>query len=160
MSSYGVTGPPTVNSDNQKERILARRERISERVEQIAEPNKPVVSQTREKVPSIAHDVATKTKAECITELDDFEKSGANLLSDVRIAAQNHEAERRGDQERQQREMIEKLETEARTEQDKFQEILNKWNVDNPNYRTPQDLHSLLSTKQNHALKWSNKNKK
>ena len=40
--------------------------------------------------------------------------------------------------------MIEKLEAEARTEQDKFQEILNKWNVDNPNYRTPQDLHSLL----------------
>ena len=40
--------------------------------------------------------------------------------------------------------MIEKLETEARTEQDKFQEILNKWNVDTPNYRTPQDLHSLL----------------
>ena len=25
--------------------------------------------------------------------------------------------------------MIEKLEAEARTEQDKFQEILNKWNV-------------------------------
>ena len=57
MSTFGVAGPPTVNSDNQKERILARRERISERVEQIAEPNKPVVSQTREKVPSIAHDI-------------------------------------------------------------------------------------------------------
>ena len=56
MSSFG-NGPPTVNSDSQQERILARRERIAERAEPINQPNKPVVSQKRDAVPSISHDI-------------------------------------------------------------------------------------------------------
>ena len=64
MSSFGTNGPPTVNSDNQQERILARRQRIAERADQINEnPNKPVVNQTREQVPSIAHDICKYKKS-------------------------------------------------------------------------------------------------
>jgi len=142
--SEGMTGTdPSVNSESQQERILARRNRINEREEQKNQPNKPLITVQTSKAPSIVHNTADDTTNACADSLDDFKKTGEKLLSDVHIAAQNHESERRREQERQQRELLERLETEARHEQDKFQEILNKWGVSS-SCRTPQDLNSLL----------------
>jgi len=137
----------TVNSDCQEERILARRERIEDRTSQKQEqPDKGLVAVTQSaKVPSIAQNTAPQTIEDCKKSLEDLKVQGENLLSDVRIAAQNHESKRRREQERQRRETLERLEAEARQEEEKFKEIFNRWDLKNSNCTTPQDYHSLLS---------------
>lgn len=169
----------TVESESQQERILARRERIAARVEQnesfrkskasngkarngsnFDQNNSLSATSSSKASNSINVKTADKAKKEIETSLEELISQGKSILADVKIASTNHESTRRNQQEKQQREMIERLNTEAHNEAIKFQEIAEKWKVNNADKMNPGELYELLN-EQNDSCKGiiSQKNK-
>lgn len=148
----------TVESESQDERIIARRLRIKDRLErQEAIKNKLAGIIERPITPirptkTIEVDNATEVISSQISALDEFIIEGESLLSDVKIASNNVEATRRKEQGKQQRELVERLENEARNEEEKFKEIANKWDMKVGKYKNHSDYDNLL-TEQNDNCK-------
>lgn len=168
----------TIESESQQERILARRERIEVRKEQKSQTK----SQSKKekfneenrnfnlvhKEPTISANTATGITEQNETCLEEFIAQGKSILSDVKVASTNHEANRRKMQEKQQLEMLERLEMEAKREAIKFEEIANKWrqhdqktDENNSTSQTdPSNLYELLNEQNNSCKKViSEKNK-
>lgn len=141
-----------VESENQNERIEGRRQRIQIRNIQKNQPNVTVENSYT----SVTRDISTNNADDVITsankEISSFKQDGQNLLSDVKVTALSVEANRRREQEKQQQEMRERLETEDRQEEEKFKEIVKGWDLTHGNFKTPQNLHNLL-TEQTEACK-------
>lgn len=161
----------TVESESQEERILARRYRIEERLERLELQENlaagiidPITAQTNLNSSrfnnnnplknAIEIDNALEVVKQNKNSLKEFMEQGKDLLADVQIATSNNENQRRIEQTKNHKELIERLENEARQEDEKFKEVANKWDVTGKagKYRNYKDLFNLL-TEQNSSCK-------
>lgn len=134
--------PPSVEAVDQDERIAARRQRIFKRIE----------AAKREALgedPNAANEikeVASKSKL----QIEDSRKrlaklvaDGTELVSNIQVAGDAREGQRRGEEEETRRQRRERLENEAKTSLEKFDEIVKKWELNNTK-EIPQELHDTL----------------
>ncbi|XP_004582710.2 dynein regulatory complex protein 1 [Ochotona princeps] len=144
-----VTTPilgPSVYSDNPQERIQARRLRIAARLE--ARRREALGEYIDGKKESEEEQSKSyKQKEESRLKLAKLLLCGTELVTNVQVAVDNREIHRRVEEEEIKRQRIEKLENEVKTSQDKFDEIMSKWE-EGKQKRIPQDLWEVLNTQQ------------
>ncbi|XP_040849882.1 dynein regulatory complex protein 1 isoform X2 [Ochotona curzoniae] len=140
---------PSVYSDNPQERIQARRLRIAARLE--ARRREALGEYIDGKKESEEEQSKSyKQKEESRLKLAKLLLCGTELVTNVQVAVDNREIHRRVEEEEIKRQRIEKLENEVKTSQDKFDEIMSKWE-EGKQKRIPQDLWEVLNTQQVHC---------
>ncbi|XP_054843506.1 dynein regulatory complex protein 1 [Eublepharis macularius] len=149
---------PNLNSDDPQERIAARRLRINARLEakrREALGEDPDAKRHVEEEKSRSHKQIEESRQRLAKLLID----GTQLVTNIQVAADARETQRRSEEEELSRQRLEKLENEAKANQDKFDEITSKWG--NAKEKTiPQDLWDVLNLQQQHcALLIEEKNK-
>ncbi|XP_053565468.1 dynein regulatory complex protein 1 [Bombina bombina] len=137
---------PSVDSEDQQERIQARRLRIearrdAKRREALGEdPN--AQTQQREE-PRNSH----KQIEDSRQRLTKLVSDGSQLVTNIQVAADARETKRRAEEEELRRQRVEKLNNEAKTSLEKCDEISKKW-VTTKAKEIHQDLWDLLNTQQ------------
>ncbi|KAJ8355578.1 hypothetical protein SKAU_G00183720 [Synaphobranchus kaupii] len=159
MSQVGNTGKepvedgPSVESENQEERLVARRLRIEERNRKALADDSQEEKQIKETRES------QKQVEESEERMVKLQRDGTDLLTNIQVAADFRESQRRMEEDEARRQRIEKLESEAKTSLEKFEEITEKWTVARAK-EIPQDLRdALVSQQQLCALLIEDKNK-
>uniref|UniRef100_W5NH33 Dynein regulatory complex protein 1 n=1 Tax=Lepisosteus oculatus TaxID=7918 RepID=W5NH33_LEPOC len=151
---------PSVQSENPEERIAARRLRIAARIE----AKKRIL---REALGDSSHE--KKDKEEMRKSQKQVEQSckrmiklqadGTELVTNIQVAGDWKESQRRTEEEEARRQRTEKLESEAKTSLEKFEEITKKWTSARMK-EIPQDLREALNMQQQQcALLIEEKNK-
>nr|XP_032817535.1 dynein regulatory complex protein 1 [Petromyzon marinus] len=120
--------PPSVESSDQRERIEARRLRVAARVDAAKRANLGETSS-----PSLdaltQGGQAQRREEESRQRLDKLLEDGTELVSNVRVAGDAREAQRRARNEEARRLRLEKLESEARESLEKFERIASGWHA-------------------------------
>lgn len=159
----------TIESESKQERILARRERIQTRIglknggskAAGSHNNSHNMSNTNSNAKTIETSLrnpatqkievntATEITNKTLSALNEYINQGQSILADVKVASMSHESNRRNEQEKQQHEMVERLNFEAKVEEEKFRDIADKWILKNSglneNKINPSDLYLLLN---------------
>uniref|UniRef100_A0A8K9WW66 Dynein regulatory complex protein 1 n=1 Tax=Oncorhynchus mykiss TaxID=8022 RepID=A0A8K9WW66_ONCMY len=139
---------PSVDSENPEERIAARRLRIAARSE--AKKRQELGDDSREK--KEIKEEARKSQH----QVEQSEKvplglcycyDGTELVTNIQVAADSRESRRQTEVEEAHRLRVEKLENEAKSSLEKFEEITRKWTVAKMK-EIPQDLRDSLSSQQ------------
>ncbi|XP_072188747.1 dynein regulatory complex protein 1 isoform X2 [Excalfactoria chinensis] len=139
---------PEPDEPGPEERIAARRRRIAARLE----------AQRRQ---ALGEDEEPKEEAENVEEernsLKQVEESrqklakllfeGIRMVTDIQVAADLRETQRRAEQAELKLQRVEKLENEAKSSTEKFEEITSKWALAK-DMTIPQDLWQLLNQQQ------------
>ncbi|XP_074919598.1 dynein regulatory complex protein 1 [Chelonoidis abingdonii] len=95
----------------------------------------------------------------CSQRLAKLLNDGTQLVTNIQVAADARETQRRAEEDELKRQRLEKLENESKTNQDKFEEITSKWGSAKEK-TIPQDLWDLLNQQQQQcALLIEEKNK-
>ncbi|KAL1783680.1 dynein regulatory complex protein 1 [Sigmodon hispidus] len=140
---------PSVHSDNPQERIQARRLRIAARQE--ARRREALGEYLDGKKESEEeHSKSYKQKEESRLKLTKLLLCGTELVTNIQVATDIREIQRRVEEEEIKRQRLEKLENEVKTSQDKFDEITAKWE-EGRKKRIPQELWEMLNTQQLHC---------
>ncbi|XP_063296850.1 dynein regulatory complex protein 1 isoform X1 [Pelobates fuscus] len=137
---------PSLNSEDQQERIQARRLRIAARIEakrREALGEDPNVHKDKKEEPRKSHKQIEHSRQRLTKLLRD----GTELVTNVQIAADARETQRRAEEEELRRLRIEKLDNEAKTSLDKFEEITKKW-LSTGTKKIPQEQWELLNSQQ------------
>lgn len=137
---------PSVESDKKEERILARRLRLAARKEaqtrqRLGEDDlgkEDVKEETRKSQKEVEHRERRMAK---------LKSDGLELVTNIQVAADARESDRRTELEEGHRLRREKLENEAKSSQEKFEEINRKW-TDAKMKQTPLVLRDALSSQQ------------
>ncbi|XP_050804733.1 dynein regulatory complex protein 1 [Gopherus flavomarginatus] len=149
---------PSLNSEEQEERIAARRLRIAARLEakrREALGEDPDAKKAEAEELSRSHKQIEESRQRLAKLLND----GTQLVTNIQVAADARETQRRAEEDELKRQRLEKLENESRTNQDKFEEITLKWGSAKEK-TIPQDLWEVLNQQQQHcALLIEEKNK-
>ncbi|KAJ8409636.1 hypothetical protein AAFF_G00216950 [Aldrovandia affinis] len=147
MSQVGSTSRertedgPSVESENQEERLAARRLRMQER-------NRKELADESQKQKQVKETRESKKQVEYSEEsMIKLQRDGTDLLTNVQVAADFRESQRRMEEEEARRQRIEKLENEAKSSLEKFEEITQKWTVARSK-EIPQDLRDALVSQQ------------
>uniref|UniRef100_A0A8C7GHH8 Dynein regulatory complex protein 1 n=1 Tax=Oncorhynchus kisutch TaxID=8019 RepID=A0A8C7GHH8_ONCKI len=139
---------PSVDSENPEERIAARRLRIAARSE--AKKRQELGDDSREK--KEIKEEARKSQH----QVEQSEKvplglcycyDGTELVTNIQVAADSRESQHQTEVEEAHRLRVEKLENEAKSSLEKFEEITRKWTVAKMK-EIPQDLRDSLSSQQ------------
>ncbi|XP_051527681.1 dynein regulatory complex protein 1 [Myxocyprinus asiaticus] len=133
---------PSVESTSQKERIKARRLRITARNE--AKKRQELGDSSGK---GDIKEEARKSQKEVEQSerfLAKLKSDGLELVTNIQVAADARESNRRTEQEEAFRLRREKLENEAKSSQEKFEEINRKWT----DAKIPQDLRDVLNSQQ------------
>lgn len=143
MSSSGEEEEvgPSVDSNDSDERIAARRARIARRVEaarRAALGEDEVKKEVKEELSK-----SRKQMEESRLRLTKLRKDGFELVTNIRIAGDARESNRRGVEEETKRLRKEKLEQEAKSSTERFEEITKKWESALQK-EVPQSLHEML----------------
>lgn len=139
-------GVPSIESENQQERLRARRMRIAAREE------------TKRRMALGEDPNARKDEKEDLTQthqqmedsrlrLRKLVSDGVQLVTNIQAAADGREAQRRAEEEELKRQRLDKLEHEAKASLETFQDITNKW-VSAKNREIPQDIWEVLNMQQ------------
>uniref|UniRef100_A0A8C8HBK5 Dynein regulatory complex protein 1 n=1 Tax=Oncorhynchus tshawytscha TaxID=74940 RepID=A0A8C8HBK5_ONCTS len=138
---------PSVDSENPEERIAARRLRIAARSE--AKKRQELGDDSREKkeikeeARKSQHQVEQSEK-----RMIKLQSDGTELVTNIQVAADSRESQRQTEVEEAHRlSRVEKLENEAKSSLEKFEEITRKWTVAKMK-EIPQDLRDSLSSQQ------------
>ncbi|TRZ02441.1 hypothetical protein DNTS_034482 [Danionella cerebrum] len=131
---------PSVYSKNQEERIRARRLRITARNE--AETRQQHGDETQGN--QDMKEEALKSQLEHMAKLN---TDGLELITNVQVAAEARESNRKTEQEEASHLRKEKLENEANASLEKLEEITHKW-TDATNKKTPLELRDGLNSQQ------------
>ncbi|KAH1173215.1 dynein regulatory complex protein 1-like isoform X1 [Mauremys mutica] len=149
---------PSLNSEEQEERIAARRLRIAARLEakrREALGEDPDAKKAEAEELSRSHKQIEESRQRLAKLLND----GTQLVTNIQVAADARETQRRAEEDELKRQRIEKLENESKTNQDKFEEITSKWGSAKEK-TIPQDLWDVLNQQQQQcALLIEEKNK-
>ncbi|XP_065124450.1 dynein regulatory complex protein 1 [Paramisgurnus dabryanus] len=137
---------PSVEPENQEERIKARRLRITARNE--AKKRQELGGDSQEKE-VIKEETRTSLKEVeiCEKHLAKLQSDGLELVTSIRVAADARESNRRTEQEEADRLRREKLESKAKSSLEKFEEITYKW-TDAKMKQTPLNLRDALKNQQ------------
>ena len=120
-----VTGP-SVESADPEERIMARRNRIKKRLEQqrkAAMGEDSLDSKTTKQELSKSRKQMKASK----DRVDKLKKDGSNLVDNIKVAADEREHLRRKEINDNNRSRAERLEAEAKTALERFEEITKRW---------------------------------
>ncbi|XP_067240141.1 dynein regulatory complex protein 1 [Chanodichthys erythropterus] len=140
-------GPgPSVESTNQEERITARRLRIVARNEAKTRQQPGEDSQGKDDIKEETR-TSQKEVEQSERHMAKLQSDGLELVTNVQVAADARESDRRTEQEEACRLRREKLENEAKSSQEKFEEITRKW-TDAKMKQTPLDLRDALNSQQ------------
>uniref|UniRef100_A0A8C7GK54 Dynein regulatory complex protein 1 n=1 Tax=Oncorhynchus kisutch TaxID=8019 RepID=A0A8C7GK54_ONCKI len=138
---------PSVDSENPEERIAARRLRIAARSE--AKKRQELGDDSREKkeikeeARKSQHQVEQSEK-----RMIKLQSDGTELVTNIQVAADSRESQHQTEVEEAHRlSRVEKLENEAKSSLEKFEEITRKWTVAKMK-EIPQDLRDSLSSQQ------------
>ncbi|XP_066479914.1 dynein regulatory complex protein 1 [Tiliqua scincoides] len=140
---------PNLASEDPQERIAARRLRIAARLEakrREALGEDPDAKKLVEEEQSRSHKQIEESRQRLAKLLLD----GTQLVTNIQVAADAREAHRRSEEEELSRQRVEKLENEAKANQDKFDEITSKW-ASAKEKTIPQDLWDVLNLQQQHC---------
>ncbi|XP_063079139.1 dynein regulatory complex protein 1 [Engraulis encrasicolus] len=137
----GDDATPSVLSENREDRIAARRLRIAARTE--ARKRQDQGEDVEVKV-----EVKEETKSQRQVELSErriqkLQGDGTELVTNIQVAADARESQRRDGQEDARRLRLEKLEGEAKCSLEKFEEISKKWSEAKV-LEIPQELKEAL----------------
>lgn len=135
---------PSVDSAVAEERIAARRIRIQRRLE--AAKREASGEDATKKKPVDSEKDALKSRKQMEDSrqrLVKLKSDGTELVTNVHVAADARESMRRLEEEDQRRQRNEKLEAEAKSAIEKFEEITKKWEYALLK-EIPQDLNSML----------------
>ncbi|KAK2884098.1 hypothetical protein QQF64_016064 [Cirrhinus molitorella] len=141
-----VESGPSVESKNQEERITARRLRIAAR-------NEAKKRQELGEDPQDKEDVQEETRKsqkeveKSKKHMAKLQSDGLELVTNIQVAVDARESDRRTVLEEACRLRREKLENEAKSSQEKFEEITRKW-TDAKLKQTPLDLRDALNSQQ------------
>ncbi|XP_040478924.1 dynein regulatory complex protein 1 isoform X3 [Ursus maritimus] len=140
---------PSIHSDNPQKRIQARRLRIAARPEG---RRREVLGEYLDGKKESEEDRSKsyRQKEESRLKLAKLLLCGTELVTNIQVATDIREIHRRVEEEEIKRQRLEKLESEVKTSQDKFDEITAKWE-EGKQKRIPQDLWDMLNTQQVHC---------
>ncbi|KAM4600969.1 dynein regulatory complex protein 1 [Polymixia lowei] len=136
---------PSVESENPEERIAARRLRISARNE--AKKRQEQGEDSGEK------EIKEETrKSQNQVELSErrmisLQSGGTELVTNIQIAADAKESQRRTEIEEAHRIKVEKLEDEAKSSLEKFEKLTSRWTTAKLKV-IPQELQDILNSQQ------------
>ncbi|XP_026146662.1 dynein regulatory complex protein 1-like isoform X1 [Carassius auratus] len=137
---------PSIESKNPEERITARRLRIAARNE--AKTREEFGKDFQEKE-DIKEEIRKSQKEveKCKRHMTKLQSDGLELVTNIQVAVDARESDRRTELEEACRLRREKLENEAKSSQEKFEEITRKW-TDAKMKQTPLDLRDALNSQQ------------
>ncbi len=133
---------PSVESENMDERIEARRTRIKKKNE-LNEKKKKGIKSAIETEKKKELSKSRKQIQDSRARLVKLERDGQELVTNIRVAADTREHVRRTEEEEDARLRKERLEQEAKTANEKFEEIVKKWESAQSK-DIPQELHEML----------------
>ncbi|XP_005107087.1 dynein regulatory complex protein 1 [Aplysia californica] len=133
---------PSVDSNDLEERIAARRIRISKRVEAA---RKVLLGEDLNEQKEVKEEISKSRKQieDSRLRLTKLRKDGFELVTNIRVAGDAREAARRTIEEEAKRHRKEKLEAEAKSAAERFEEITKKWESALQK-EVPQSLHEML----------------
>ena len=136
---------PSVESDNREERIAARRIRILNRIEaeKRAALGEPTVDDSQKTDPEQERK-SKKQLEESRKRLDKLLADGTQLVTNVKVAGDAREVQRRQEAAEARKGRIEKVETDVTTSEERFEEITRKWKPA-LGKTIPQELHEKLT---------------
>ncbi|KAJ8009536.1 hypothetical protein DPEC_G00089900 [Dallia pectoralis] len=147
MSQAGNPGElgPSVESDNPEERIAARRLRIAARNEAKKRENGDDSHENNviKDEPRKSHLQVEQSEKRMIN----LQRDGTELVTNIQVAADARECQRRAEMYEASRLRLEKLKNEAKSSLEKFEEITSKWTVAKRK-EIPQDLRDCLNSQQ------------
>ncbi|XP_026883481.2 dynein regulatory complex protein 1 isoform X2 [Electrophorus electricus] len=136
---------PSIGSENPDERIAARRLRIAARNE--AKKRQELGSNSQEDTEIKEVRMSQKKVEQSEKRMAKLQADGTELVTNILVAADFRESKRRAEMEEARRLRIEKLENEAKSSLEKFEEITQKWTVAKAK-QIPQDLRDALISQQ------------
>lgn len=133
---------PSIDSNDIEERIAARRLRIAKRVEAA---RKALLGEALEEKKEVKEEISKSRKQieDSRLRLTKLRKDGFELVSNIRVAGDAREAARRTIEDEAKRHRKEKLEAEAKSASERFEEITKKWESALQK-EVPQSLHEML----------------
>ncbi|GFR65867.1 dynein regulatory complex protein 1-like [Elysia marginata] len=133
---------PSVDSNDLEERIAARRIRIAKRAEAA---RKALLGEDLNEQKEVKEEISKSRKQieDSRLRLTKLRKDGFELVSNIRVAGDAREAARRTIEEDAKRHRKEKLEQEAKSAAERFDEITKKWESALQK-EVPQSLHEML----------------
>ncbi|XP_075263922.1 dynein regulatory complex protein 1-like [Convolutriloba macropyga] len=133
---------PSVESADPEERIMARRLRIKKRLEQ---QRKAAMGEDSLDSKSTKQELSKSRKQmkDSKDRVEKLKKDGSNLVDNIKVAADEREHLRRKENNDNNRSRAERLESEAKTALERFEEITKRWQAADMK-EIPQDLHDLL----------------
>ncbi|OCT81545.1 hypothetical protein XELAEV_18028367mg [Xenopus laevis] len=145
-SEESAVAGPSLDSEDQQQRIEARRLRIVTRIEAkrreaLGEDLKILKKKTEE--PRKSH----KQTEDSRQRLGKLVNDGSQLVTNIQIATDARETQRRGEEEELKRLRREKLDNEAKSSLEKFEEITKRWTLDKAK-QVPQKMWEILNTQQ------------
>ncbi|OXB60660.1 hypothetical protein ASZ78_001449 [Callipepla squamata] len=139
-----------------EERIAARRRRIAarldaERRQALGENEEPKEKAEDVEKERISHRQMEESQQVCIPpssqKLAKLLFEGMRMVTDIQVAADLRETQRRAEQAKLKLQRVERLENEARSSASKFEEITSKWALAKE-MTVPQELWQLLNQQQ------------
>uniref|UniRef100_A0A673JWM0 Dynein regulatory complex protein 1 n=1 Tax=Sinocyclocheilus rhinocerous TaxID=307959 RepID=A0A673JWM0_9TELE len=137
---------PSVESKNQAERITARRLRIAARNEAKTRQDLGEDSKGKEDIQEETRK-SQKEVEKSKRHMAKLQTDGLELVTNIQVAVDSRESDRRTELEEACRLRRENLENEAKSSQEKFGEITRKW-TDAKMKQTPLDLRDALNSQQ------------
>ncbi|KAL0967736.1 hypothetical protein UPYG_G00256220 [Umbra pygmaea] len=152
MSLFGNVGEDTektgssVDAETQEERIAARRQRIDARYD--AQKRQEQGDDTHEKKEIKVESRKSQQQMELSEKyLINLQRDGTEMVTNIQVAADASVSQHRAELEEARRLRVEKMELEAMTSLEKFEEITRKWKVAKMK-EIPQDLRDALNSQQ------------
>ncbi|XP_072355033.1 dynein regulatory complex protein 1 [Scyliorhinus torazame] len=136
----------SVNSDVPEQRIAARRQRIAQRLEEKQR-------EAMERIYGVEEEVEEDLGKGCKQVVDShqrlikLQRDGTSLVTNVQIAEDMREMQRRNTEREMQNHRTAKLENEATMSEEKFEVITKKWLTAKAR-KIPQDLRDILIKQQ------------
>ncbi|CAE1300921.1 DRC1 [Acanthosepion pharaonis] len=131
---------PNINSSNSEERIAARRLRVAKAEERAVMGEDHMSEEAEEKEePSKSIQQIEFSRQ----RLKKLESDGTQLVTNIRVAGDARESQRRAEYEESARIRKEKMEQEAKTSAERLEEINKKWDIALQK-DIPQSLHEAL----------------
>ena len=117
---------PSVESADPEERIMARRLRIKKRLEQ---QRKAAMGEDSLDSKSTKQELSKSRKQmkDSKDRVEKLKKDGSNLVDNIKVAADEREHLRRKENNDNNRSRAERLESEAKTALERFEEITKRW---------------------------------
>ncbi|XP_069478007.1 dynein regulatory complex protein 1-like [Ambystoma mexicanum] len=137
---------PSTDSEDQQERLKARRMRIAAREDS---KRRQALGEDPNSRKDVKEDLRQSHKQveDSRQRLSKLVSDGTQLVTDIQAAADAREAQRRAEEEELKRLRLDKLENEAKTSLETFEDITNKW-VSAKNRKIPQDIWEVLNMQQ------------